>query len=390
MEASSISATRMSNIPFSGIREIFEECNRLEANGRDVIHFEIGRPDFDTPEPIKDAGKRAIDDGHVHYTSNYGIPALRASIAEKFDEENNLEYDADSEIVVTSGATEAVLVTILALVEPGDEVLVPDLRWTYEPAITTAGGTPVTYRLDPADGFQPGEESLRASVSDDTKLLILNTPHNPTGSVLSAESANLVRDVAVENDLLVLSDEIYEKIVYGATHRSIAGLDGMFERTITVNGLSKAYSMTGWRLGYLGAPEALLDPIIRMRQYTTTCASSISQHAGVRAFEGDLHEPLVEAFADRRTVILDRIEDIPGMTCPTPQGAFYVMPTIPSGADSAEEFAWSVLRDAGVATVPGPVFGPGGEGRVRMAYTTSCDRINDAFDRIEQWVTDHS
>jgi len=206
--------------------------------------------------------------------------------------------------------------------------------------------------------------------------------------VLSAESADYIRDIAVENDLLVLSDEIYEKIVYGSTHRSIASVDGMFERTITINGLSKAYSMTGWRLGYLGAPRDLLDPIIRMRQYTTTCASSISQHAAVRAFEGALHEPLVEAFSDRRSVIIDRIADIHGMDCPAPDGAFYVVPTVPDHADSAAEFAWSLLRDAGVATVPGSVFGPGGEGRIRIAYTTSCERIDEAFDRIEAWLAD--
>ena len=379
-------ANRMENIPFSGIREIFEECNRLEADGQDIVHFEIGRPDFDTPEPIKAAGKQAIDDGHVHYTSNYGIGPLREGIAEKFSEENGLQYDPDSEIVVTSGATEAVLITILALVDPGDEVLIPDLHWTYGPAIEAAGASPVTYHLDPESGFQPDEQSLREAVSEHTKLLVLNTPHNPTGSVLSPESMETVRQVATENDLLVLSDEIYEKIIYDGVHRSLASMDGMFERTITINGFSKAYSMTGWRLGYLGAPRRLLDPIIRMRQYTSTCASSISQHAGVRALEGSLHEPLVSAFEERRSVVLDRIEGVSGMSCPEPQGAFYAMPTIPEGQTNSKSFVLSLLREAGVATVPGPVFGATGEGRFRLAYTTSPDRINEAFDRLEAWI----
>lgn len=376
----------MTDIPFSGIREIFEECNRLEAQGRDIVHFEIGRPDFDTPAPIKSAAKRAIDNGHVYYTSNYGLLELREGIAQKFATENGLEYDPANEIVVTSGATEAVFVTVLALIDPGDKVLVPDPHWTYEPAINAAGGETVPYRLNPKNGFQPDETSLRKAVSDDTKLLIVNTPQNPTGGVLSETGAEVVRDVAVEHDLLVLSDEIYEKIIYGASHRSVAAMDGMMERTVTVNGFSKAYSMTGWRLGYLAAPAGLIDPIIRLRQYTSTCASSISQHAGLRALEGDLHEPLVDAFAKRREVLLDRVNAVPGMSCPKPQGAFYAMPTIPDGATDAESFVWSLLRDKGVATVPGTVFGSAGEGRIRLAYSISTQRIEEAFDRIESWV----
>ncbi len=376
----------MTDIPFSGIREIFEECNRLENEGRDIVHFEIGRPDFDTPAPIKEGAKQAIDDGHVYYTSNYGLFELREGIAQKFTTENGLEYDPADEIVVTSGATEAVFITILALVDTGDEVLVPDPHWTYEPAINAAGGVTVPYGLNPENGFQPDKKSLREAVSDDTKLLILNTPQNPTGGVLSEVGAKTVRDIAVEHDLIVLSDEIYEKIIYDATHRSVAAMDGMFERTVTVNGFSKAYSMTGWRLGYLAAPSDLIDPIIRLRQYTSTCASSISQYAGVHALEGDLHEPLVDAFTKRREVLLDRIDAVPGMSCPKPQGAFYAMPTIPDGATDAESFVWSLLRDKGVATVPGTVFGSAGEGRIRLAYSISTERIKEAFDRIEAWV----
>jgi aspartate aminotransferase/aminotransferase len=379
-------ANRTHEIPFSGIREVFEECNRLESNGEDVIHFEIGRPDFDTPAPIKEAAHRAIDEGQVHYTSNYGILELRERLARKFETDNSLQYDPAAEIVVTSGATEAVFVTILAHVDPGDEVLVPDPHWTYEPAIRAAGGEPVMYQLDPDQGFQPDEESLRQNITDDTEILIVNTPHNPTGSVLSEESARTIRDLAVDNDLLVLSDEIYEKIVYDTDHRSLAAIDGMFDRTVTINGFSKAYSMTGWRLGYLAAPEDVIDPIIRLRQYTSTCASSISQHAGVRALEGNLHEPLVEAFEERRDVLLERINSIPGMTCPEPRGAFYAMPTIPDIAEDSETFVWSLLRDTSVATVPGSVFGPAAEGRIRIAYTTSTNRIEEAFDRVERWM----
>jgi len=380
-------AERLEHIAFSGIREVFEECRRLEADGRDVVHLETGRPDFDTPEPIKEAGIRAIADGRVHYTSNYGIEPLRERIAEKFATENGIEYDPDGELVVTTGATEAVFVTVLSLVDPGGEVLVPDPCWTYETAIRSAGGVPVYYDLDPATGFQPDPDSIADAVSTDTQLLIVNSPHNPTGGVVDADRARAIRDLAVEHDLAVLSDEIYEKIVYdGRKHHSLAALDGMFDRTVTVNGFSKAYSMTGWRLGYLGAPEHLVDALIRIRQYTTTCAPSISQHAGVRALEGSLHEPMVEQFAERRRRVLERLEAIPGMECPTPYGAFYVLPTLPSGWTDDREFAFSLLREAAVALVPGRVFGPAGEGRVRIAYSNSMERVDEAFDRLEAWL----
>jgi aspartate aminotransferase/aminotransferase len=380
-------AARLEGIPFSGIREISEECLRLEADGRDVVHLEIGRPDFDTPEPIKRAGVRAIEDGKVHYTSNYGIEPLRERIAEKFATENGIEYDPDGELIVTTGATEAVFVTTLSLVDPGGEVLIPDPCWTYETPIRSAGGVPVYYDLDPETGFQPDPGSIADAISADTQLLIVNSPHNPTGGVLDADHATAIRDLAVERDLTVLSDEIYEKLVYDdRAHRSLAALDGMFDRTVTVNGFSKAYSMTGWRLGYLGAPARLVDAIVRIRQYTTTCAPSISQHAGVRALEGSLHEPMVEAFAERRNRVLERLERVPGMSCPEPRGAFYVLPTLPEGWTDEREFAFSLLREAGVALVPGSVFGPAGEGRVRIAYANSMGRIDEAFDRLEAWL----
>ncbi|WP_199243402.1 pyridoxal phosphate-dependent aminotransferase [Halopenitus persicus] len=379
-------ADRMSAIPFSGIRKIFEECDRLEAAGEDVVHLEIGRPDFDTPEPIKDAGKDALDRGEVHYTSNYGIEPLRRGIAEKLATDNGLQYDPDGGIIVTSGATEAVFCTVVALVGPGDEVLVPDPSWTYRPSIETAGATRVPYPVSPEEGFQPDVEALAERASDDTELLIVNTPHNPTGGMLDADHAAAIRDVAVEHDLTVLSDEIYEKIRYDRDHVSLGALDGMYDRTVTVNGFSKAYSMTGWRLGYLAAPESLVDPIIRLRQYTTTCAPSIAQHAGVRALEGTLEAPMVEAFERRRDLVADRIADVPGMTCPTPSGAFYAFPTVPEGVDDETEFVYSLLREAGVALVPGTVFGETGAGRVRIAYSNSADRIDEAFDRIEAWL----
>jgi aspartate/methionine/tyrosine aminotransferase len=379
----------MEHIPFSGIRDIFEECGRLEQEGRDIVHLEIGRPDFDTPAPIKDAAKRALDEGRVHYTSNYGIEQLRERISRKFTDENGVRYDPDGEIVVTSGATEAMFIVMLALVGRGDEVLIPDPCWTYAPGVRAAGGVPRRYPLDPERGFRPDFEAVRDAVTDDTALLVVNSPHNPTGSVVTNADVETIAEIVTEHDLTLVSDEIYEKILYGdAVHHTPAATDELYDRTVTVNGFSKAYSMTGWRLGYLGAPEHLVDPIIRVRQYTTTCASSISQHAGVRALEGDLHEPLVETFARRRDAILDRIEAIPGMDTPEPAGAFYVFPTIPVAAIEANErqFVMDMLHEAGVATVPGTVFGPSGAGRFRIAYSNSVDRIETGFDRIEEWL----
>lgn len=380
-------AHRMEYIPFSGIRDVFEECNRLEAEGRDIVHLEIGRPDFDTPEPIKEAAIQALSAGEVHYTSNWGIRPLREEIQQKFERENGLRYSADDEIVVTTGATEAVLITILALVDVGDEVLIPDICWTYEPAIRMAGATPVRYHLDPEQGFQPDSASLSEAVSADTSLLVVNSPHNPTGSVLTPESIATIADVAVDEDLYVLSDEIYEKITYDVPHHSLASVDGLYDRTVTVNGFSKAYSMTGWRLGYLAAPKELVDPIIRVRQYTTTCAPSFVQHGGVRALNDEsLWRPLVDAFATRRDRVVDRINAIPELSVPEPEGAFYAMPTIPEEFEDAKTFTTRLLREAGVATVPGTVFGPGSERRFRIAYSNSTARIDTAFDRIEEWL----
>lgn len=380
-------AARLAGVPFSGIREVFEECARLEDDGRDVVHLEIGRPDFDTPEPIKDAARAALDAGHVHYTSNYGIEPLREAIAAKFETDNGVTYDPDGEIVVTNGATEAILVTVLALVDPGDEVLVPDPAWTYAPIVRLAGGTPVRYPLAPTDGFAPDVEALAARLSDRTKLLVLNSPHNPTGGVIDGDDIAAIASALSDHDAYVLSDEIYEELSYdGHEHESPAAHPALFDRTITVNGVSKAYSMTGWRLGYLAAPASVVEGIIRARQYTTTCASSLSQHAAVRAVGSDLHEPMVAAFAERRAVVADRIAAVPGMEAPVPKGAFYAFPTLPDGYEDDEAFVLSLLREAGVALVPGSVFGSSGTGRVRIAYANSTDRIEEAFDRIEEWI----
>lgn len=378
----------MQHIPFSGIREIFEECSHLEDEGRDIIHLEMGSPDFDTPEPIKDAAKQALEDGKVHYTSNYGISSLRREISRKLERDNDLVYDPETEVIVTTGVTEAVLVAVLTLADTGDEVLIPDTCWTYEPSIRMAGATPVRYHLDPETGFQPDRTNLESVVSDSTSLMIVNSPHNPTGSVLTEDSIAEIASFANEHDLYVLSDEIYEKIIYNASHHSPAAASDMYERTVTINGFSKAFSMTGWRLGYLAAPAELVDALIRIRQYTTTCAPSFNQYGGITALQRreELSEPMRQEFENRRELLLDRIDEIPGMSVPEPQGAFYAMPTIPAGFADGREFVMALLREAGVATVHGSVFGPDVDNRFRIAYSNSAARIDEAFDRIEEWL----
>ncbi len=379
-------AARMENIGFSGIREIFEECSALERAGEDVIHLEIGRPDFDTPERIKAAGIDAIERGDVHYTSNYGILELREAIAKKLEAENGLVYLPEDELVVTTGAVEGVLITVLACVDPGEEVLVPDPSWSYEPSIHMAGARPVPYPLDPASGFQPDVDELEAAASEDTALLIVNSPNNPTGGVIDSDRARAIADIAETYDITLLSDEIYETLQYDGDHQSLAAVEGLFDRTVTVNGFSKAYAMTGWRIGYLAAPAELFDPIIRVRQYTTTCAPSIAQHAAVAAFESDAPRRMRETFKERRAAVCDRIAEIQGMELPeAPAGAMYALPTIPKGADDDLTFARSLLREQGVAVVPGRTFGAVGGGRVRIAYGQPQARLHEAFDRIERW-----
>lgn len=380
-------AERMEQLPFSGIRRIFERSTQLEREGADIVHLEMGRPDFDTPQPIKDAAIAALERGEVHYTSNYGNLALRERLAEKLSVENDLEYDPTSEIIVTCGASEAVFVTVLALADRGDEVLIPNPAWTnYEPIIRAAGATPVRYQLDPDQQYEPVVASIAENISPKTELLILNSPNNPTGGVLSAETAQQIARVVNGTQVTVLSDEIYEKLRYRGEHVSPGSLSGMRERTITINGFSKAYSMTGWRLGYLAGPRPLVNDIIRLRMYTSACAPSMAQYAGIRALEGDLSAPLVDQFDTRRQVIMDRIEEIPGMSCPDPGGAFYVFPTIPDDMGDSETFAQNALENAGVALVPGSVFGSTAEERVRIAYANSTERINLAFDRLAEWI----
>jgi aspartate/methionine/tyrosine aminotransferase len=379
-------ADRMDSIPFSGIRKVFEEVNRRQAAGEDIVHLEIGRPDFDTPAHIKEAAKRALDEGKVHYSSNYGVPELREAIAQKLNRDNCLSYDPATEIIVTVGANEAVFITMLTLLNPGDEVLIPDPCWLhYFYCTKMAGAVPISVPIKEENDFNPDIEEFRRRITQKTRMVVINTPNNPTGAVYTEEVLEELAQLARERDLLVLSDEIYEKMVYsGNRHFSIGNFPGMRERTVTVNGFSKIYAMTGWRLGYTAADRNLTSAMIRIHQYTTVCASSFAQWGAVEALEGPQNEPerMVKEFDRRRKLVYGALQEMPGIEVVEPKGAFYVFPNIKAVGKSAEELSWYLLDEAKIAMVPGTVLGDFGADYVRISYANSYENLKKAMDRM--------
>lgn len=379
-------ATRLKNVSFSGIRRIMAEANRLEQGGAPIIHLEIGRPDFDTPVHIKEAAKAALDRGDVHYTHNLGTIALRRAIARKLQMDNGLEYDPETEIMVTVGASEAIFLAAASFLNPDEEMLVPSLGWVnYYNVPFLLSARLATYPLREEAGFKPEAAAIAYAITPKTKILVLLSPGNPTGSIADPIELEKIARLAEEHDLLVLSDEIYEKIVYdSARHVSIASFPGMRERTIVVNGFSKTYSMTGWRLGYLAAPRELMSPMLRVHQNITTCATSFAQAGALAALEGpqDCVAAMVAEFKRRRDLMVTALNQMPGVKCIMPQGAFYVFPNIQAFGLTSEEMAMYLLREAGIAVVPGPSFGPDGEGYLRLSYANSYDKIEEAMNRM--------
>ena len=386
-------ADRMKEIPFSSIRKMFEQVNQMKAAGKTVVPFHIGLPDFDTPEHIKTAAKLALDAGLTTYTSNYGLPELRQAIAVKLHHDNGLVVNPDRQIIVTVGSNEAILMAMLATLNQGDEVLIPEPMWLhYFYCARMAGAKVVSVPLRQENGFQLDPDDLKKFVTPHTRMLVLNSPHNPTGVVFDEETIHSVADFVLQHNLLLLSDEIYEKIIYdGFSHISPGALDFIAERTITINGFSKSYAMTGWRLGYAVASPALTSIMIRVHQYTTVCATSFAQAGAIAALtqsQACLREMVAE-FDRRRSLIIDVFKSLDGVKLVAPGGAFYVFPDLSIINPDSEVVASQLLEEAGIAVVPGRSFGMEGEGHIRISYACSLDDVNQGMKTFKEFWQRH-
>lgn len=382
-------AARMSLLAPSGIRKVNEKALAMERAGESVIHFEIGRPDFDTPDYIKRACEESLKKGEVFYTSNFGDMGLREAVAEKLTRENQVAYKP-AEVLVTVGLSEAVFDVLCTILDEGDEILVPDPVWmNYLNVPRLLGATPVTYALREENDYQIDLAEVRGKITDKTKALVLVTPNNPTGGVLSEQTLRGLAKLAVEKDIMVIADEIYERLIYdGAKHISIASLPGMKERTFTLNGLSKAFSMTGWRVGYVAVPEEYIAALNKIHQHNTTCAPSFVQKASIVALRDEQNEvaDMVSEYQRRRDYAVSAINAIPGLSCRCPKGAFYIFINIKALNRRSAEVAEMLLEQAKIALVPGDVFGPGGEGYLRMSFANSYENIVEGCKRLRQAV----
>lgn len=382
-------AARMNRMAPSGIRKVNEKALAMERAGEKVLHFEIGRPDFDTPEYIKRAAEQALAEGKVHYTSNFGLMELRQAIADKLKRENNVDYKAD-QVLVTVGLSEAVFAVLATILEEGDEILVPDPVWlNYINVPNLLGARAVTYGLTEETGFQMNLEEVRAKITPKTRAIVIITPNNPTGGVLSEDVLKELAGIAISNDLMVISDEVYERLIYdGAKHISIASLPEMKERTFTMNGMSKAYAMDGWRLGYVAAPEEYILAMNKFHQHNTTCAPNFVQVAAIAALtqEGDEVKEMVKEYQRRRDYAVKVINEIPGLHCQCPKGAFYIFINCKSLNMKSADLSAYLLEEAKIALVPGDVFGPGGEGYLRMSFANSYDNIVEGCAQLKKAV----
>lgn len=378
---------RVCAIQPSGIRKFFDIANTME----DVISLGVGEPDFATPWKIRQAGISSLENSQTRYTSNWGLERLRREIASYVDRKYDLHYDPTTEILVTVGGSEAIDAAIRAVVCPGDEVIIPQPSYVcYEPMVTLTGGVPVIIQTVAEDEFKLTPEALLAHLSPKTKALILPYPCNPTGGIMEKKDLEAIATILKERDILVISDEIYAELTYGdARHVSIASIDGMAERTVVINGFSKTFSMTGWRLGYACGPEPIMTQITKIHQYAIMCAPTTSQYAAIEALRScDVNvQEMREEYDMRRRLIVSGFNRL-GLTCHEPKGAFYSFPCIRSTGMSSEEFCEKLLYSKKVAVVPGTAFGQSGEGFVRASYCYSVDHIKEALRRIEEFLNE--
>ncbi|MDD5768693.1 MAG: pyridoxal phosphate-dependent aminotransferase, partial [Methanothrix sp.] len=373
---------RLASIPESTTMKISAMAKKLNAAGLDVIDLGVGEPDFDTPTNICDAAINSLQRGDTHYIPTSGIPELRAAIAEKLYNDNGIEVSPDL-ISVVPGAKMAIFAAIQALLDEGDECVLIGPSWvSYEPSVNFAGGRVRWAEVD--EEFKPRD--LVESITSKTKMILVNSPSNPTGAVFGREILEEIRDIALDHDLMVLSDEIYEKIVYGQDHLSIGSFPEMAERTVTVNGFSKCYAMTGWRLGYLAGPQEIMKWVNRILSHSVSHATTFVQWAGIEALKGpqDSIKAMVAEFRERRDLLVSGLAEI-GIDCPLPGGAFYVFPDV-SDFGGGDGFAERMLSEAMVAATPGSAFGPGGVGNVRISYAASKERLQEALGRIAKML----
>ncbi|NBE50616.1 pyridoxal phosphate-dependent aminotransferase [Streptomyces boluensis] len=380
-------ASRFSTVGASATYAVFDLVAELRAQGVEVFDLGGGEPDFDTPEHVVDEAVGALREGFTHYTPSRGVPALLEAIAQKLAKDNGVMADPASDIVVTPSAKHALFAALLTVLDPGDELLVPTPSWvSYTAMARLIGARPVQVALDGGNGFRITRELLEAHVTPRTKALLVNSPNNPTGRALTAEEARVISQFAVEHDVLLIADEIYEKILYdGTEHRSLAALPSCADRTITVNGFSKGYAMTGWRLGYAAGPTDLMTELLKVAQHTVGCTGSFVQRGGIAALTGpqDPVEEMTRQYATRRDLVVDGLNSLPGVTCSPPDGAFYAFADIRgTGFTDSSSFAQWVLKETGVALMPGSAFGPGGEGYVRLSFATSAEVLGTALERV--------
>ncbi len=369
----------------SGIRKFFDVASEIKG----AISLGVGEPDFDTPWHIREEGIYTLEKGRTYYTSNSGLKELRIEIANYYKRRFNLSYDPLSQILVTVGGSEAIDVALRAMIEPGDEVLIATPCYvSYEPCAIMAGATVKTINLKNENSFKLTKEELEEAITPKTKVLIINYPNNPTGAIMEKDDYEKIAPVIIKNDIIVISDEIYNELTYnGKNPSSIARVEGMKERTIVVNGFSKAYSMTGWRLGYAMGPKEILAQMIKIHQFCIMCAPTNSQYAGVEALRnGDDDVKLMrDSYNERRRYLLSRLKNM-GIDCFEPFGAFYVFPDIRKFKMSSEDFCMKLLESKKVVVVPGDAFGKSGEGFIRISYAYSIDDLKIALDRIEEFV----
>jgi aspartate/methionine/tyrosine aminotransferase len=387
-------AERMSRLGTEGAFEVLAKARRLEAGGKNIVHLEIGEPDFATPDNIVEAGISAMQNGYTHYTPASGIFEAREAVAGFVSRTLRTQVDP-SEVVLVPGSKNVLLFTLLACIEPGDEVILPEPGYpAYESQVSFIGAVPKAVTLREESGFRMDLDELASLVTTKTRMLIINTPQNPTGGVLTEEDVNFVCDLAEKHDLLVVSDEIYSQLVYGFHHVSPLSHPGMRERTVLMDGLSKSYAMTGWRLGYAVAPKPLAAKLDQLMINSSSCAAGFTQMAAIEALSAPESEHavsrMVKVFEHRRNLVVDGLNAIPGIRCTRPQGAFYAFPNIQETGFDERELSDRLLGEAGVAVLPGTAFGEAGKGFIRLAYTQSEDELRRGLDRIGTFVRAHA